>query len=69
MSVYNTTIGNIMTQSNQFFMGIDLEVIQRKGSLLTGMSTFSSGLMFRANIGAAVAAQAYKRSIFMDSMI
>ena len=64
MSAYNTTIGTIMTQSNQFFMGVDLEVLARKGSLLTGISTYGSGLMFRANIGATVAAQAHTLNFF-----
>ena len=64
MSAYNSTIANIMTISNQFFMGVDLEVIQRKGSLLTGISTYGSGLMFRANIGAALANQAHTLNFF-----
>jgi len=64
MSAYNSTIANIMTISNQFFMGVDLEVIQRKGSLLTGISTYGSGLMFRANLGAAVANQAHTLNFF-----
>ena len=51
-------------QSNQFFMGVDLEVLQRKGSLLTGISTYGSGLMFRANIGATTAAQAHTLNFF-----
>ena len=44
------------TTSNQFYLGIDTEILQRKASLLSGLDTSSSGLSFRANIGQALPA-------------
>lgn len=55
MYVYQSNLANIMSQSNQCFMGVDTEVVQRKASLLSGISTYSTGLMFRANIGSVLA--------------
>jgi len=47
---FNSTSTTSISNPNQFFMGIDTEILQRKNSLLSGVSTYGSGLMFRANI-------------------
>jgi len=64
MSAYNTTVANITSNPNQFFMGIDTEILQRKEALLSGISTYGSGLMFRANIGSALAAVSHTLNFF-----
>jgi hypothetical protein len=56
MSAFNTTLANLISNPSQFFMGIDTEILQRKDSLLSGVSTYGSGMMFRANITSALAA-------------
>ena len=47
-----TVLAASQINPNQFFLGMDTEILQRKASLLTGLDTYASGLFFRANIGA-----------------
>jgi hypothetical protein len=57
MFAYNTAIANVISNPNQFFLGIDTEVLPRKESLLSGINTASSSTMaFRAQIGSTLAA-------------
>lgn len=51
---FSTTKANSQSAPNQFFMGIDTEIVARKQSLLSGISTYATGLMFRANITTAL---------------
>jgi hypothetical protein len=52
---YNTVPANLQTYPNQFFLGIDTEVVARKDSLLSGINVNSSPMFFRAQVGAALA--------------
>jgi hypothetical protein len=61
---YNSTIGNIMTSPNQFYLGIDTEVVARKDNLLSGINVNSSPFFFRAQIGAPIAAQTHTLNFF-----
>ena len=56
MQAYTTVVGNIQASPNQFFLGIDTEVVQRKASLLSGINVNSSPLFFRAQVGSALSA-------------
>ena len=57
MFAYNTNVANVITNPNQFFLGIDTEVLPRKESLLSGINTASSSTMaFRAQVGGALSA-------------
>ncbi len=52
-TVIPNTVGSqglATSNPNQFFMGIDTEILQRKNSLLPGISNYGGGLMLRANI-------------------
>jgi hypothetical protein len=51
---YNAVAANIQTAPNQFFLGIDTEVVARKDSLLSGINVNSSPMFFRAQVGAAL---------------
>ena len=53
---YNTAVGSILTDPNQFYLGVDTEIIARKGSLLSGINTSTAPMMFRAQVGATLAA-------------
>ena len=61
---YNSTVANILTTPNQFFLGIDLEVVQRKNSLLSGINVNSSPLFFRAQVGQALSANNHVLNFF-----
>ena len=61
---YTTAVANIVTSPNQFFLGIDLEVVQRKNSLLSGINVNSSPLFFRAQIGQAISANNHVLNFF-----
>jgi hypothetical protein len=53
----NTASGyQIMQLPNQFYYGIDTEVVARKANLLSGINVNSSPMFFRANIGAQLSA-------------
>ena len=56
MQAYTTAVANIQSSPNQFFLGIDTEVVQRKASLLSGINVNSSPLFFRAQVGSALSA-------------
>lgn len=43
-AAYNATAANISTKPNQFFLGVDLEVISRKDNLLSGDLNFATVL-------------------------
>lgn len=63
---YNTTLGNtVMTNPNQFFLGVDVEVVARKDNLLSGINVNSSPMFFRAQIGSnAIAAYVHTLNFF-----
>jgi hypothetical protein len=48
---YNQAMTNLLTNSKQFFLGIDVEVVARKDSLLSGINVNSSPMFFRAQVG------------------
>jgi hypothetical protein len=52
----SATSANILTAPNQFYLGIDTEVVARKDSLLSGINVNSSPMFFRAQVGAALSA-------------
>jgi hypothetical protein len=49
----STTV--IFSNPNQFYFGVDLEVVARKANLLSGINVNSSPMFFRAQIGAQLA--------------
>ena len=54
---YNTTLANtVMSNPNQFFLGVDTEVVARKDNLLSGINVNSSPMFFRAQIGSTALA-------------
>jgi hypothetical protein len=55
-NAYALGLAGTITNPNQFFLGIDTEVLPRKESLLSGINTASSSTMaFRAQIGSTLA--------------
>ena len=48
------TVANALALSNQFYIGIDTEVVARKDSLLSGINVNSSPMFFRAQINTAL---------------
>lgn len=54
----------IYTDANQFYLGIDVEVVQRKANLLSGINVNSSPMYFRAQIGATLAAVQHTLNFF-----
>jgi hypothetical protein len=48
---FNATAANVAASPNQFYLGIDTEVLARKDSLLSGLNTTSAPMQFRAQIG------------------
>jgi len=63
-TAFNSNVANIMTDPNQFFLGIDTEVIARKQNLLSGINVNSSPMFFRAQIGSALSAHTYNLNFF-----
>jgi hypothetical protein len=67
-SAYNSysvaNIAKIVTDPNQFYLGIDTEVLARKDSLLSGVNTTSTPMMFRAQTGWALNAQIHYINFF-----
>ena len=64
LQAYNTAIGNIFTSPNQFYLGIDTEVVARKDNLLSGINVNSSPLFFRAQVGSALSANNHTLNFF-----
>lgn len=52
----NTGQANLMISPNQFYLGVDTEVVARKDSLLSGLNVNSSPMFFRAQIGSTALA-------------
>jgi len=48
---FNTVIGGILSNPNQFYLGVDTEVVARKQNLLSGINVNSSPMFFRAQVG------------------
>ena len=63
-AVYNSTVADILSKPNQFFLGIDVETIPRKNNLLSGINVNSSPMFFRAQVGANLAAVAHTLNFF-----
>lgn len=63
-AVYNTTVADIMTKPNQFYLGIDVETISRKNNLLSGINVNSSPMFFRAQVGQNLAAVTHTLNFF-----
>ena len=62
---YNTALGtSVMTNPNQFYLGVDVEVVARKDNLLSGINVNSSPMFFRAQIGSTLAAYAHTLNFF-----
>jgi hypothetical protein len=62
---YNATIGTtIMTQPNQFYLGLDVEVVARKESLLSGINVSTAPMFFRAQIGSSLSANTHTLNFF-----
>jgi hypothetical protein len=53
---YNANKDNMITSPNQFYLGIDTEVVARKENLLSGINVNSSPFFFRAQIGSTLSA-------------
>jgi hypothetical protein len=49
----------MITSPNQFYLGVDTEVVARKASLLSGINVNSSPMFFRAQIGSALSANTH----------
>jgi len=49
---------------NQFYLGVDTEVVARKANLLSGINVNSSPMFFRAQVGSALAAQQHTLNFF-----
>ena len=54
----------IFTAPNQFYLGVDVEVVARKANLLSGINVNSTPMFFRAQIGASLAAQQHTLNFF-----
>jgi hypothetical protein len=63
-AAYNATTAGIMSNPNQFFLGVDTEVVARKDNLLSGINVNSSPMFFRAQIGAPLSASAHTLNFF-----
>ena len=64
-AAYNATAGApIMNSPNQFFLGVDTEVVARKDNLLSGINVNSSPMFFRAQVGSALSANAHTLNFF-----
>jgi hypothetical protein len=61
---FNSTIANIATNPNQFFIGVDVEVVARKQSLLSGINVNSSPIIFRAQVGSTLSANQHTCNFF-----
>ncbi len=58
-AAYNTAVGSVVNNPNQFYLGIDTEVVARKQNLLSGINVNSSPMFFRAQIGSAISANTH----------
>jgi len=54
----------IYTNPNQFYLGVDTEVVARKANLLSGINVNSSPMFFRAQIGAALSNNQHTLNFF-----
>ena len=64
-AVVTTASGTtIFTAPNQFYLGVDVEVVARKANLLSGINVNSTPMFFRAQIGAALSAQQHTLNFF-----
>ena len=64
VNIANPSTTAIYTDPNQFYLGVDVEVIQRKANLLSGINVNSSPMYFRAQIGAQLANVQHTLSFF-----
>ena len=62
-NAFNQTTANCMSNPNQFYLGIDTEVVARKDSLLSGINVNSLPMFFRAQINTALTV-AYTMNFF-----
>jgi hypothetical protein len=58
-----TTI-TIFSNPNQFYLGVDTEVVARKANLLSGINVNCSPMFFRAQIGAQLSANQHTLYFF-----
>jgi hypothetical protein len=58
------TTATIYTNPNQFYLGVDTEVVPRKQNLLSGINVNSSPMFFRAQIGAQLSANQHTLYFF-----
>ena len=63
-AAYNATNSSMMTAPNQFYLGIDTEVVPRKDNLLSGINVNSSPMFFRAQVGSTLSAQTHTLNFF-----
>jgi hypothetical protein len=50
---FNTSVASILSNPNQFYLGIDTEVVARKTNLLSGINVNSAPMFFRAQVNTA----------------
>jgi len=63
-AAFNSTAANVLTKPNQFYLGVDTEVVARKDNLLSGINVNSSPMFFRAQLGASLSAHAHTLNFF-----
>lgn len=61
---YNATAANVLTRPNQFYLGIDVETVQRKENLLSGINVNSSPFFFRCQIDSQLANLSHTLNFF-----
>lgn len=64
LQAYNTNVATIASNPNQWFMGVDLEVVQRKNSLLSGINVNAAPLYLHAVIGSALSNNTHTVNMF-----
>ena len=63
-AAYSTSKDTIQTTPNQFYLGIDTEVVARKDNLLSGINVNSSPFFFRCQIGNQLSASNHTLNFF-----
>jgi hypothetical protein len=64
IGVANPATVAIYTNPNQFYLGVDTEVVARKANLLSGINVNSSPMFFRAQVGSQLAAVQHTINFF-----
>jgi hypothetical protein len=64
IGVANPATVAIYTNPNQFYLGVDTEVVARKANLLSGINVNSSPMFFRAQVGSPLAAVQHTLNFF-----